>query len=76
MHIREHLQSYSPSKIIWDFEDLTKQPPWGNYISHEITSLANYFVTSEGDDLFDMLMSLLETANKLKFDLEIKSIFE
>lgn len=46
--IHELLQNYIPSQVIWDIEDLTKQPPWGANISPEITSLANYFVTSEG----------------------------
>ena len=70
--IREQLQNYSPSQIIWDFEDLTKQPPWGKNISPEITSLANYFVTSEGEDLFEVLILALEQAIEYKVDFAIE----
>lgn len=73
LEIRERLQNYSLSQIIWDIEDLTKLPPY-NVIKAEITNLSNYFVTSEGKDLFDMLLSLLGKANKLKLDFEIKSL--
>ncbi|WP_243735212.1 Imm70 family immunity protein [Paenibacillus turpanensis] len=50
--IHSLLQNYSPDKVIWDAEDLSQQPPWGKNISEHITSLGNYFVTSEGEDLF------------------------
>ena len=37
--IKEELKAFSPDKVIWDIEDLSKQPPWGNNISKDITSL-------------------------------------
>src|SRR5690554_851207 len=46
--IKEELAAFAPSDVVWDIEDLSKQPPWGANISQEITSLANYFVTSTG----------------------------
>lgn len=72
--IRRKLAEYKPSEVIWDIEDLKKQPPWGDKISSHITSLANYFVTSDGRDLFEVLLSALENSKKFKIDLEIKSI--
>ena len=72
--IRELLQNYSPSQIIWNIEDLSKRPPWGEDISPEITSLANYFVTSEGTDFFKVLISALEQAIKYNFDFEVESL--
>jgi 2,3-bisphosphoglycerate-dependent phosphoglycerate mutase len=72
--IHELLQNYIPSQVIWDNEDLTKQPPWGANISPEITSLANYFVTSEGTDFFKVLIAALEQAIKYKVDFEVESL--
>jgi 2,3-bisphosphoglycerate-dependent phosphoglycerate mutase len=39
---------------VWDVEDRSKRPPWGDDISPDITSLANYFVTDDGRDLFEV----------------------
>lgn len=53
--IKESLKNYSPSQVIWDIEDISKTPPWGDNISDEITDLSNYFVTSDGEDLITIL---------------------
>jgi 2,3-bisphosphoglycerate-dependent phosphoglycerate mutase len=58
--IRRELSAYSPDKVVWDIENKSASPPWGNDISSDITSLANYFVTSGGQDLFDVLIECLE----------------
>jgi hypothetical protein len=71
--IREQLKSFKPSDIIWDIEDLSKRPPWGDNISHDITSLSNYFRTSNGaHDLFDVIIEALQKGYEIKSDIEIK----
>ena len=60
--IRSDLSSYTPEYIIWDLDNLSKQPPWGNDISANITSLANYFVTCNGEDLIGILEEAINTA--------------
>lgn len=60
--IKEELAAFAPDKVVWDIENLSKQPPWGTNISPEITSLANYFVTSTGRDLISMLIEELKEA--------------
>jgi hypothetical protein len=40
--IQSLLKNYSLDKVVWDIEDLSKQPPWGDKISPDITSLSNY----------------------------------
>ena len=72
--IKRELQNFSPNKVVWDIDDLSKQPPWGNNISKDITSLSNYFVTSEGDDLLQLLYHALEKAKKVESTVEIKAI--
>jgi hypothetical protein len=39
-------------------------PPWGDDIGEEITSLAHYFVTSDGRDLFEVLFAALAEATE------------
>lgn len=63
--IKKKLQDFSPSQVIWDIDNLSKSPPWGDNISKDITNLSNYFITSEGEDLIDMLMKALEKGQKL-----------
>lgn len=72
--IKKEFQMCSPDKVIWDIEDLSKQPPWGNNISKDITDLSNYFVTSEGEDFLSTLLHALEKAKEVSSDVEIKSL--
>jgi 2,3-bisphosphoglycerate-dependent phosphoglycerate mutase len=60
--IRRELAEFPPAAIVWDIDDRSKRPPWGDHIDPEITSLANYFVTSDGKDLFDVLFATLDAA--------------
>ncbi|MNJ03822.1 hypothetical protein D3C73_1643020 [compost metagenome] len=57
--------------MIWDYEDLSKQPPWGSEISPEITNLSNYFVTGHGEDFFEVILRAIDEATEIGFDLEI-----
>lgn len=52
--IKKALTKLSPNKVIWDIEDLSKQPPWGDNISEEISSLGNYFITCDGRDFIEV----------------------
>lgn len=70
--IRKELQKHDPKSIVWDAENLSLRPPWGNNISKEITSLGNYFVTNTGRDLFDLLFECLQAAQKQNSDLIIE----
>ena len=72
--IQLELQAFSPDKVVWDIDDLSKQPPWGKNISNDITNLSNYFVTSDGEDFITIFFNALEKAKKLQMDLTIESI--
>lgn len=72
--IKKELQALSPEKIVWDIEDLSKQPPWGNDISKDITNLANYFVTSDGNEFLTVFSHALEKAKEVNAEIEIKSM--
>jgi len=72
MGARKELEAFPPDKVIWDIEDLTKQPPWGDNIDGTITNLSNYFGTNDGEDLFDVLTSALVEAINRKQDVLIQ----
>ena len=58
--LRERLAEHSSSEVVWDFEKLESKPPWGENVSPHISSLANYFVTSDGKDFFEVLSALYQ----------------
>jgi 2,3-bisphosphoglycerate-dependent phosphoglycerate mutase len=62
--IRRRLTELPPDQVVWDFENSARRPPWGEEISSHITSLGNYFVTSDGKDLFAVLASAFAEAAK------------
>ncbi len=64
--IQKRLKKFKPSKVVWDKYNLEKKPPWGNNISSDITDLSNYYVTSDGKDLFDVIFRAIETAKSEK----------
>ena len=60
--IAAELATLPPSAVIWDLENPAARPPWGDVISADITSLANYFVTADGRDLIWLLGECLDAA--------------
>ena len=60
--IRNELRAFAPAAVVWDYEDRSKRPPWGDEIAHEITDLGTHFVTSDGKDLFAVLDEALADA--------------
>lgn len=69
--LRNRLAEHSPGEVVWDFEEPESKPPWGENISSHISSLADYFVTSDGKNFFDVLSSALTEAVKTGQDLTI-----
>lgn len=72
--IERGLRRMPTSRVIWDFDDLSKRPPWGDNISPSITNLADYFVTSDGERLFTVLVHALEKAQDLKENVKIENL--
>ena len=71
--IESELKKLPPDKVIWDMEDLAKQPPWGKKISNQITDLSNYFVTSDGRDFLTIFCKALDDAIEIEKDIIISS---
>ena len=74
IQIKEGLRGLSSEQVVWDIEDLSKQPPWGNKISPDITDLSSYFVTSDGKDFIGVLERALKTAAEEGDALKIESL--
>ena len=72
--IREELKEFSPDKVVWDFENLTRRPPWGNEIADTITDLSNYFVTSDGKDFFEVFFKALDGAKEINMDIALDEL--
>lgn len=72
--IRAELGEHPPSDLVWDLEDRSATPPWGDDVSADITSLGNYFVTMDGKDLFDVLDEALGFAAESGYPAELTSI--
>ena len=70
-NIRKGLAAFPPDQVVWDFENPGAQPPWGDRISSHITSLANYYVTSDGKDLFEVLTKAFTEAARTGQDVKI-----
>ncbi|MDT2572693.1 Imm70 family immunity protein [Enterococcus raffinosus] len=69
--INSELSNFTPNKVVWDVEDLKKTPPWGKNISEDITNLAEYFVTTDGRYLLEVLMEAISEAIDKDVKIEI-----
>lgn len=58
--IHRLLSELPVSKVVWDYDDRSKIPPWGANIASTITDLGNYFVTSTGRELVPLLREVFE----------------
>lgn len=72
--IKEALNEYAPNCVIWDIDNLEMQPPWGDKIADRVTSLSNYFYTSDGEDIFNLFIRAFNDAKQIKQSICIKSI--
>ncbi|HEM3214384.1 Imm70 family immunity protein [Streptococcus suis] len=74
LSIQKELKNFRPQEIIWDFEELLATPPWGNNISSHITNLSQYFITSSGSDLFEVMLTSFTFAREKGKNVIVKSI--
>lgn len=74
LSIQEEFKNFLPDEIVWDFEDLSATPPWGDNIAPNITNLSQYFITSSGSDLFDVMLTSFKFAINKGQNVIVKSI--
>ena len=72
--IKQELAQFAPDQVIWDIDDRSLTPPWGDNISEDITDLSNYFVTSEGEDFLSVFAAALDKAQQRNVPLKIQTL--
>lgn len=72
--IKQELAQFAPDQVIWDIDDCSLTPPWGDNISEDITDLSNYFVTSEGEDFLSVFTAALDKAQQRNAPLKIQTL--
>jgi hypothetical protein len=72
--IEQELSKYPPGCVIWDIDDLSKTPPWGEKISPKVTSLANYFATQDGKTFFEVMNTAMDVAEENKCDITMEQV--
>lgn len=74
LSIQEELKNFLPHEIVWDFEDLSAIPPWEDNIASHIKNLSQYFITSSGSDLFEVMLTSFKFAIDKGQNVIVKSI--
>lgn len=72
--IRAAFKGYAPDRVIWDIDDLKQAPPWGTHIAETITSLSNYFLTSDGKQFFDVFDQALQAGIEIRKPIKLQSL--
>lgn len=72
--IQKRFTELTPNKVIWDIDDLSKQPPWGTNISTQISNLSNYYITSDGEDFITQFEHALQKAKEMNQSIKIVSL--
>lgn len=70
--IRDAFATISTDALIYDANDRKRKAPWDGRISPVITSCANLFTTSDGQDLLFEVVSILCYAQVAKTDVIIE----
>jgi len=58
--LRSDLAKLPVGDLVWNHEDRSATPPWGDHIAPHIKTLADYFVTSDGKNLLDVLETVIQ----------------
>ena len=74
IEVEQQLLKQPPEQVIWDIDDLSQKPPWGDKISPRVTSLGNYFTTADGKTFFEVLYEAMDIAEEDKCDLKIHKL--
>ncbi|WP_369690833.1 Imm70 family immunity protein [Metabacillus fastidiosus] len=74
IEIEQKLLKYSQQYVVWDIDDLSKAPPWGDKINPQIKSLANYFTAANGRTFFEVMCVAMDVAKEDKCDIKLRHI--
>jgi hypothetical protein len=69
--IVDSLAAFTPADVVWDADDSTLRPPWGDHIAGSILTLADYHVTADGRVLHEVLDAAMDASARLRRPLRI-----
>lgn len=69
--IGQGLAALAPDQVVWDFNDLSRPPPWGAAIAPKTTSMANYHTTNDGYNMIDQMLACVASLKDAGGVLEI-----
>lgn len=69
---RTEFNDLPTSAVVWDLDDPSARPPWGDDIAPRITNLFDYFVTSDGRPLIAVLEGALDAAVRTSLPVTIR----
>ena len=64
--IRFNLKKYTSDQIVWDINDMSREPPWGKHIKKNKTDLSNSFISIYGENLFDIFQNAFYKAKEIE----------
>lgn len=72
--VQNRLKEFAPTDIIWDIENLSMKPPWGDETVEGVTSLSNYFVTYDGRDMISLIFNAFAEAEEKNVAIFVESV--
>jgi len=73
-NIKAELKKFDSGQVIWDIDNRDEKPPWGDSVADRITDLSNYFITSDGKDVFEVFHSAIDACKKVNRNLTITNL--
>ncbi|OYT70696.1 MAG: hypothetical protein CFK52_10180 [Chloracidobacterium sp. CP2_5A] len=70
--IRLGFETMPPSDVVWDYDDLDRQPPWADGALDNVTCAAECFFTSGEEHLFVVLQQAFERSVEVRHDARIR----
>lgn len=74
--VRDGLSRFKPNQAVYDYNKPEIPIPWIDSISAIVTSCANLYLTSDGQDLFFELVKILTYASIKKVDVLVEGLQE
>lgn len=62
--VQRVFSSIAPDRAVYDYRKPDVLPPWAGSIASSVTSCANLYTTSDGEDLFTEVLALLSYARQ------------
>ncbi|MFQ3580383.1 MAG: Imm70 family immunity protein [Chloracidobacterium sp.] len=66
------LEVLPPTDIVWDYDDLSRQPPWADGVLETLSCAAECFFTPSEEHLFTVLRQAFTRSAEVRHDVRIR----